>query len=58
MRERGQPPAGAFDETVELLFTLTSFETFDTLAGDARTPEGVAPAVRALAFTALGVAPE
>jgi AcrR family transcriptional regulator len=53
VRERGQPPAAAFDETVELLFTLTSFETFDTLAGDTRTPENVSGPIRTLAFAAL-----
>jgi len=55
MRESGQPLAAAFDETVEMLFTLTSFETFDTLAGDTHTPEDVAGPIRALAFAALGL---
>src|SRR5262245_38875086 len=34
-----QPPLGALDEVVDVLHTLTSFETFDNLAGTAHTPE-------------------
>src|SRR5579859_3364703 len=32
-----------FDESVDVLFTLTSFETFDALAGPSHTMEEVAP---------------
>jgi len=43
----------AFDKTVDILFTLTSFETFDTLAGSTRSIEEVAPLVYRLACAAL-----
>ncbi|HEX4627337.1 MAG TPA: hypothetical protein VH137_00985 [Gemmatimonadales bacterium] len=36
-----------------MLFTLTSFQTFDLLAGAARTPLDVAPALLRLARRAL-----
>jgi len=42
------------DETL-LVFTLTRFESFDTLAGPARTPEAVTPLIRELARGALGL---
>lgn len=53
--EHGRPTSEAFEEAVELLFTLTSFETFDSLAGAARTPEEVAPVVLRLGWAALGL---
>jgi AcrR family transcriptional regulator len=53
--ERGRPPPDSLEETVALLFTITSFETFDTLAGPKRTPEEVAPLILQLARTALDV---
>ena len=43
----------ALDKTVDILFTLTSFETFDTLAGSTRSIEEVAPLVYRLACAAL-----
>lgn len=43
----------ALDEIVDILFTLTSFETFDTLAGSSHSPEEVAPLVFRLACAAL-----
>jgi AcrR family transcriptional regulator len=43
------------EEAVDVLFTLTSFETFDTLAGTARGLEEVAPVIQRLARVALGV---
>jgi len=49
----GQPPAATIDEAVDLLHTLTSFETFDSLAGAARTPEAMIPVVQRLARAAL-----
>jgi AcrR family transcriptional regulator len=56
MRERyGRPAADAQDETIDLLFTLTSFETFDMLAGPKRTPAQVAPMVLRAARAILGV---
>jgi AcrR family transcriptional regulator len=45
--------AQASQQRIDLLFTLTSFETFDTLAGPARTCADVAPLVRRLVEKAL-----
>lgn len=45
-----------FDETVDVLFTLTSFETFDALAGATRSLEEVVPVVQHLACAAVGMA--
>jgi AcrR family transcriptional regulator len=44
-----------FDETVNVLFTLTSFETFDTLAGTTYSLEEVVPVVQRLAHAAIGL---
>ncbi len=41
------------DEAIDLLFTLSSFETFDTLAGSTRGMEEVAPLIYQLARAAL-----
>lgn len=49
----GKPDAASLDETVSMLHMLTSFESFDTLAGTTRTPEDVTPNVRRLARAAL-----
>jgi AcrR family transcriptional regulator len=49
----GRPAPEALDEAVDLIHTLTSFETFDTLAGTARSPEEVVPLVQRLARAAL-----
>src|SRR5262245_18782519 len=43
------------DEAANLLHTLTSFETFDTLAGPTRSPEEVTPLIQQLARAALRV---
>ncbi|HEY0752515.1 MAG TPA: TetR/AcrR family transcriptional regulator [Ktedonobacteraceae bacterium] len=43
------------DETIDILFTLSSFETFDTLAGAARSMEEVAPLVYQLACMAFKI---
>lgn len=53
--EQSRPPPEALEETVSLLFTLTSFESFDTLAGQSQTPEEVAPLILRLARAAIGV---
>jgi hypothetical protein len=45
----------ALAETVDVLHTLTSFETFDTLAGPARSIEQVTPLVLKLVFQTVGV---
>lgn len=48
-------PETARDEIVDVLFTLSSFETFDTLAGPTRSLEEVAPLVARLARATLPV---
>ena len=53
--EYGRPLPEMTEQTVAQLFTITSFETFDTLAGPDQTPEEVAPQILALARVALGV---
>jgi len=53
--QHGRPSAGALDEVVDLLFSLTSFETFDAVAGAIRSPEDVESLVRRLALSALGL---
>jgi AcrR family transcriptional regulator len=53
-QQYGEALAGPFDETLETLYTLTSFETFDSLAGSNRSPEEIVPVIRRLARTALG----
>jgi AcrR family transcriptional regulator len=55
LKRRGRPSLKAIVRGVDVLYTLTSFETFDTLAGDARTPEEVTPVVQRLARAAIGV---
>jgi AcrR family transcriptional regulator len=47
------PPEAARDEIVDVLFTLSSFETFDTLAGPSRSLEEVASLVFRLAQAIL-----
>jgi len=53
--ETGRPAADAVEEAVAVLQMLTSFETFDALAGTDRDPEEMAPTVRRLARVALGL---
>jgi AcrR family transcriptional regulator len=48
-------PGQRLDEAVAVLFTLSSFETFDTLAGPTRSLEDVAPLMYRLARAALGL---
>jgi AcrR family transcriptional regulator len=45
----------ALDETVNALYTLTSFEFFDTLAGSTHSMEEVVPVVERLAHAAVGM---
>jgi AcrR family transcriptional regulator len=47
--------AGQLDATVDLLFTLTSFHTFDTLAGPDRKPSDVVPQVLQTCLQLLGL---
>lgn len=49
-------PGESLDKTVDILFTLSSFETFDTLAGSTRSMEDVALLVYELARAALNLA--
>jgi len=49
----GKLASGAFDTTVNILFTLLSFETFDTLAGSTHSIEEVLPLVQRLARAML-----
>lgn len=51
----GRPAAEAVDEAASVLFTLTSFETFDTLAGAERGIAEMVPVVQRLAWAALGL---
>src|SRR5579863_3997609 len=51
----GRPVPELFDETVNVLYTLLSFENFDTLSGPARGIEEVTPIVRQLARAVLGL---
>jgi AcrR family transcriptional regulator len=53
--EGGQFAAVAVDETADLLHTLTSFETFDQLAGANRQPDDVVPVVQRISWAALGL---
>jgi AcrR family transcriptional regulator len=48
-----QPSAQAQDEVIDVLHTLTSFETFDNLAGATRSPQDVVPLVCRLADAVL-----
>lgn len=43
------------EELIDLLFALTSFQTFDVLAGPKRTPAEVAPIVLRAARAVLGL---
>jgi AcrR family transcriptional regulator len=52
--QEGQLTPDDFDEAIQTLYTLTSFETFDTLAGPARACVDVVPIVHRLARAALG----
>jgi AcrR family transcriptional regulator len=45
----------ASDQAVAVLHTLTSFETFDNLAGTTHTPKDMIPLVQQLARAALGL---
>ena len=51
----GKPAAEAIDEIVNILFTLLSFEAFDTLAGSTRSIEEISPLVQRLARAVLGL---
>ena len=60
LRERLPSPAvgGGPEATIDALFALTGFETFDLLAGPTRSPAEVAPIVLRIARAALGLLAE
>jgi AcrR family transcriptional regulator len=49
----GPLPEDQAPGVIDLLFTITSFETFDTLAGPGRTPATVTPQIQHLARATL-----
>jgi AcrR family transcriptional regulator len=51
----GRPASESFHDSVAILLTLTSFETFDCLAGSKRSPAAVVPVVQQLVRAALGL---
>lgn len=53
--DHGRPPAESLDEVIDILHALTSFETFDILAGAARGIEEVTPLIVRLARTIIGL---
>jgi AcrR family transcriptional regulator len=55
--QSGRPAAGSLEETVDVLHVLTSFQTYDQLAGAKRGPEEVTPIVQRLARQVLTPAP-
>src|SRR5947209_3890948 len=54
-QQSGRLPPEKVDEVVDILYTLLSFESFDTLAGPTRSLEEVAPIIQRLAHAALGL---
>lgn len=50
---RSRPDPASVDEAVDVLHMLTSFESFDTLAGPTRSPADITPLVQRLARAAL-----
>ena len=51
----GRPSSDAFDEAINVLYTLTSFECFDMIAGPDRSIEEVAPVIYRLARASMGL---
>ncbi len=51
--QHGSPPAELQPDVIDMLFALTGFDTFDALAGAAKTPEAVVPLVQHLARAAV-----
>jgi len=54
MKQTRRPSRKEMEEAEDVLFLLTSFATYDTLAGDRRTKEEVAALVQRLARRTLG----
>ena len=57
MSGKGREKPSAPAMTVDVLFTLTSFSTFDMLAGAGRTPADVIPVVQRLCRQVVGAEP-
>ena len=57
VEQHGLSESSALDELINVLYTLISFECFDTLAGPSRSIEEVVPVVQQLAGAALGLNP-
>jgi len=55
-RRYGRPQPAKIETAARVLFSLTSFEFFDALAGSDQTPEQVAPLVVKLASSFMGIA--
>jgi hypothetical protein len=55
LTQSGRPAVARSARAEELLYTLTSFETFDTLAGPKRRLLEVAPLVLQFARAAVGL---
>ncbi len=55
VEQHGRPAPDALDEAINVLFTLTGFECFDTLAGPTRSIQEVVPVVQQLARVAIGL---
>jgi AcrR family transcriptional regulator len=53
--EYGRPDPESAAQVVDVLTALAGFETFDALAGEARSPDEVVPEVRRLVRLALGI---
>ena len=51
----GHPDAEQIEPAVDILYTLTSFETFDALAGPTNTVESVTPVAQGLVRAAIGL---
>jgi len=48
-------PVVSRPETIDVIYLLLSFDTFNELAGEARTPEDVVPTMRRLIRAVLGI---
>ena len=54
-KQTGRPKRKAMDEAADLLYMLTSFATYDTLAGPKRSREQVTALIQRLARESLGL---
>jgi AcrR family transcriptional regulator len=58
IQKYGPANIASIEETINVLYTLISFECFDMLAGPTRRTDEVTPAIYRLACATLGVAPK